>query len=125
MNLLGDGVHNFVDGLLIAGTWMVSPAAGMATTVAVALHEIPQEFGDFGVLLHAGMPVKKALLFNAGSASLAILGAVVILATGGALGIGPYLAPVAAGGFIYVACADLVPELHKRARGLQLVATVG
>ena len=118
MNLLGDGLHNLVDGILIAGTWMVSPEAGMATTVAVALHEIPQEFGDFGVLLHAGLPVKKALLLNAASASVSILGALVILAIGSDLGIEPYLGPIAAGGFLYVACADLVPELHKRARGL-------
>ncbi len=124
MNLLGDGLHNFVDGILIAGTWMVSPEAGLATTVAVALHEIPQEFGDFGVLLHAGLPVKKALLLNAASASLAILGAALILVAGSELGIEPYLGPIAAGGFIYVACADLVPELHKRARGRQLPATL-
>ena len=124
MNLLGDGLHNLVDGILIAGTWMVGPEVGMATTVAVALHEIPQEFGDFGVLLHAGLPVKKALLLNAASASIAILGAAFILTVGSGLGIEPYLGPIAAGGFIYVACADLVPELHKRARGFQLFATI-
>lgn len=123
MNLLGDGIHNFVDGLLIAGTWMVSPEAGLATTVAVALHEVPQEFGDFGVLLAAGLSPRRALLLNAGSAAVAVLGAVVILAVGGALAVEPYLLPVAAGGFVYVACADLVPEIHRRARGWNLVGT--
>ncbi|MFV1958283.1 MAG: ZIP family metal transporter [Planctomycetota bacterium] len=124
MNLLGDGLHNFVDGLLIAGTWMASPAAGLVTTVAIALHEIPQEFGDFGVLLSAGLPVRRALLLNALSAATAIVGALVILLAGGRLGIEPYLLPVAAGGFIYVACADLVPEIHRRARGWNLVTSV-
>lgn len=124
MNLLGDGLHNFVDGILIGGTWMVSPAAGMATTVAVALHEIPQEFGDFGVLLHAGLSVRRALWLNAASASVAVLGALLILVTGSDLGVEPYLGPVAAGGFLYVACADLVPELHKHVRGRRLLATL-
>jgi len=124
MNLLGDGLHNLVDGILIAGTWMVSPAAGMATTVAVALHEIPQEFGDFGVLLHAGLPVRRALWLNAASASVSILGALLILVMGSDLGIEPYLGPVAAGGFLYVACADLVPELHKQARSRRLFSTI-
>lgn len=123
MNLLGDGLHNFVDGLLIGGMWMVSPSAGLATTIAVALHEIPQEFGDFGVLLAAGLPVKKALWLNAASAATAVLGALLILTVGSAMGIEPYLMPIAAGGFIYVACADLVPEIHRRARGKALIGT--
>ncbi len=123
MNLLGDGMHNFVDGLLIGGMWMVSPAAGLSTTIAVALHELPQEFGDFGVLLAAGLPVKKALWLNAASAATAILGAGLILTIGSDMGIEPYLMPIAAGGFIYVACADLVPEIHRRARGKALIGT--
>jgi zinc and cadmium transporter len=121
MNLLGDGLHNFIDGILIAGTWMVSPEAGLATTVAVALHELPQEFGDFGVLLHAGVPVRRALLLNGVSAATAVLGALVALASGSAFDLQAVLLPVAAGGFLYVACADLVPELHRRARGSGLL----
>jgi zinc and cadmium transporter len=115
MNLIGDGVHNCIDGALIAGTWMLSPSAGLVTTIAVSLHEVPQEFGDFGVLLHGGLPVGKALLLNFASAMLAFVGAVGVLLTGGALHLEPALVPLAAGGFLYVACADLVPELHKRA----------
>jgi zinc and cadmium transporter len=100
---------------------MLSREAGLATTVAVALHEIPQEFGDFGVLLHAGLPVKKALLLNGLSAATAFLGALAVLLTGNAVALEPVLVPVAAGGFLYVACADLVPELHRRARGVGLL----
>ena len=121
MNLVGDGVHNFIDGALIAGTWMLSPQAGVVTTVAVALHEIPQEFGDFGVLLHGGMPARKALLLNAASAATAFAGALVVLIAGPALHLDQVLVPFAAGGFIYIACADLVPELHRQARGRQVV----
>jgi zinc and cadmium transporter len=122
MNLLGDVLHNVVDGMLIAAAWLVDPQAGIATTIAVALHEIPQEFGDFGVLLHAGMSPRKAILFNLLCGLTAILGALVVLFTHGQIGIAPYLVPVAAGGFIYVACADLVPAVRDRARRWELVS---
>jgi zinc and cadmium transporter len=125
MNLLGDMVHNLVDGMLIAGTWLVSPEAGLATTVAVAFHEIPQEFGDFGVLLHSGMAPRRALLLNFLSACAAFVGAGLVLATHGALHLDRALVPVAAGGFLYVACADLVPELKRRARGRQRLVLGG
>jgi zinc and cadmium transporter len=121
MNLLGDMLHNFVDGMLIAGTWLVSPEAGLATTVAVALHEIPQEVGDFGVLLHAGMTPRRALGLNFLSGCAAVVGAVIVLLLDGDAGLGELLTPIAAGGFLYVACADLVPELRARARGRALL----
>ncbi len=124
MNLIGDGLHNLIDGMLIAGAWLVSPEAGLATTIAVALHEIPQEFGDFGVLLHAGFSAKKAILLNLLSGLAAVLGAVFVLATAGDHGLAQFLVPVAAGGFLYIACADLVPEMRKRARGTELISTV-
>jgi zinc and cadmium transporter len=124
MNLIGDGIHNFVDGALIAGTWMASPGAGLVTTIAVALHELPQEFGDFGVLLHGGMSPRRALLWNAASAGTAVLGAVLVLLVGGAIGLEQVLVPVAAGGFLYLACADLVPELHRQARERGLLPVV-
>jgi zinc and cadmium transporter len=123
MNLLGDLLHNAVDGMLIAGAWLVSPEAGLATTFAVALHEVPQEFGDFGVLVHAGLPPRRALLLNLLSAAAALLGAVLVLLVEGAAGLEGVLAPIAAGGFLYVACADLVPELRKRADRGHLVRT--
>ncbi len=121
MNLIGDGLHNFIDGMLIASAWMVGgPQAGIATTIAVALHEGPQEFGDFAVLLHAGFTVKKAVVLNLLTALSAVLGALVVLAVGDQ-GLADVMVPIAAGGFIYIACADLVPEIRKRAKGWALV----
>ncbi|MBU4246593.1 MAG: ZIP family metal transporter [Nanoarchaeota archaeon] len=114
MNLIGDGVHNFIDGLVIGASYLASIPVGIATTLAVILHEIPQEIGDFGVLLHAGYSKKKALFFNFMSALASILGVAVVLAFGtkGA-DLSIYLVPFAAGGFIYIAGFDLIPELHK------------
>ena len=74
INVLGDAIHNFLDGVLIAASYLVSPALGLATTVAVLFHEIPQELGDFGILVHSGLSVRRAVLFNLVSASVAILG---------------------------------------------------
>jgi len=129
MNLIGDGVHNLLDGMLIAASYMVSGAIGVATTIAVILHEIPQEIGDFGILVHGGLSREKALLFNFFSASLAILGCVVTLLVGSRLeNLSLYMLPVTAGGFIYMAGSDLMPELHKeldaRKSLLQLVLII-
>ncbi|PJE59674.1 MAG: ZIP family metal transporter [Candidatus Portnoybacteria bacterium CG10_big_fil_rev_8_21_14_0_10_44_7] len=113
-NLFGDGLHNFIDGMLIAGSFLVSIPLGVATSLAVALHEIPQEIGDFGILLHAGFSRRKALLFNFLSALLAALGAGLVLWLG--LLSAPFInfiLGLTAGGFIYIACADLIPEIHK------------
>lgn len=114
MNLAGDGVHNFIDGLVIAASYLVSIPVGIATTIAVVLHEVPQEIADFGVLLYGGLSVKKALLFNFLSATLAILGAIIGLWIGtGSENFVSWILPFTAGGFIYIAGADLIPELHK------------
>jgi zinc and cadmium transporter len=114
MILVSDGLHNFIDGLIIAASYLVSVEVGVATTVAVILHEIPQEIGDFGVLLHAGYSKAKALFFNFVSALFALLGAAVALFLGSASeAFALWLAPIAAGGFIYIALTDLIPELHK------------
>ncbi len=129
MNMVGDGVHNFIDGLVIGASYVASIPVGIATTLAVILHEIPQEIGDFGVLLHAGYSKKKALFFNFLSALTAVLGVAVVLAFGtkGA-DLSSYLVPFAAGGFIYIAGSDLIPELHKetdpKKSAVQLVAFV-
>ena len=113
-NLVGDGLHNFIDGLIIGASYIVSVPVGIATTIAVVLHEIPQEIGDFGVLIHAGFSKGKALALNFLSAVAAILGAVVALWLSGAVeGLEMVLIPLAAGGFIYIAGSDLIPELHK------------
>jgi len=114
MNLFGDAVHNFIDGLIIGAAYLVSIPVGIATTFAVILHEIPQEIGDFGVLLHGGFSKKKALLLNFGIGLVAILGAVLALILGEtAENFHVFLVPFAAGSFIYIAAADLIPELHK------------
>jgi zinc and cadmium transporter len=122
INLIGDAVHNFIDGALIAASYLVSPGLGFSTTIAVVLHEIPQELGDFGVLIHSGLSVRNALALNLASASVAILGAVSTLLLGAAAGpiVSEILVPATAGGFVYIAAADLVPELqHDRTlRGL-------
>lgn len=114
MNLIGDGVHNFVDGVIIASSFLVSIPVGLATTIAVALHEIPQEIGDFGVLLHGGFKRGKALLFNFLSGVMAVVGAIVaLLFAAVSENVVLFLVPLAAGHFIYIAVADLIPELHK------------
>jgi len=111
--LISDGFHNFIDGIIIGASYLVSPEVGIATTVAVILHEIPQEIGDFGVLLHAGYSRAKALWFNFLSALFAVAGAVFAFAIGaGAEELMVWMVPIAAGGFVYIALSDLIPELH-------------
>jgi len=114
MNLLSDGLHNLIDGILIGSSYLVSIPLGIATTLAVAMHELPQEIGDFGVLLHAGYTPRRALLFNFLSASVAILGAVAALMIGSSSQqFIQMILPLTAGSFIYIALADLVPEMQK------------
>ncbi len=113
-NLFGDSLHNFIDGLIIGASYLVSIPVGVATTIAVVLHEIPQEIGDFGVLLHGGFTKAKALFFNFLTALTAFVGAVAALAIGSSVeNTTAILVPFAAGGFIYVAGTDLIPEMHK------------
>ena len=120
MNLFGDAIHNFIDGLIIGGSYIVSLPLGIATTVAVVFHEIPQEIGDFGVLIYGGFKKSKALVFNFLSAVTAILGAIVSLGLGFYIeGFTVFLVPFAAGGFIYIAGSDLIPELQKEAKPLK------
>jgi len=114
MNLIGDGLHNFLDGLIIGATYLVSIPLGITTTILIAFHEIPQEISDFGVLLHGGFSVSKALLFNFVSALMAILGAVIALSLSGYIeNIEFLITSIAIGGFLYIAGSDLIPELHK------------
>lgn len=112
--LVGDGIHNFVDGAVIAASYAVSLPLGVATTIAVFLHEIPQEVADFALLLHAGYARARALLWNFVSALTAVLGALAFMAAGAVLeGLEPLASAFTAGAFIYIAAADLVPELHE------------
>ncbi len=114
INLIGDGLHNFIDGIIIAASYIVSIPAGIATTIAVALHEIPQEIGDFGILIHGGFSQAKALLVNLATALTAVLGALLTLMASNAIkNIESFVLPIAVGGFIYIAGSDLIPELHK------------
>jgi len=116
MNLVGDAVHNFIDGVVIVATFMTDVNLGIVTTITIILHEIPQEIGDFGVLIYAGVGKFRALFYNFISALTAILGVVVgyFLSEGGVVpGFPEALLPFAAGGFIYIAASDLIPELHK------------
>src|SRR3989344_3396861 len=114
MNLVGDLVHNFIDGTIIAASYMVNIPVGIATTIAVILHEIPQEISDFGVLLHGGFTKARALFYNFLTALTAVLGAIAALLIGSRIeGITISLAAFAAGAFIYIAGSDLIPELHK------------
>ncbi len=117
MNLIGDGLHNFMDGLIIAAAYLVSIPLGMAATLAILFHEIPQEIADFGVLLHSGFSKAKAILFNLLSASLALVGVIIGLTLGQSIeNFTVYILPVAAAGFLYIATADLIPELHKETK---------
>lgn len=116
MNLVGDGVHNFIDGIIIAGGFLISVPVGIATSIAIISHEIPQEMGDFAVLLYSGFKTTKALLFNFFSALLAVVGAIVgYMVAGMSEMFMQFIIPFAAGGFIYIAASDLIPELHKEA----------
>ncbi|MDD5071921.1 MAG: ZIP family metal transporter [Patescibacteria group bacterium] len=120
MNLVGDGLHNFIDGLVIAGSFLINPTLGLATSLAVIAHEIPQEIGDFGVLIHAGYSRARALFFNFFSALLAVLGALITLIIGPQVeNFSAFIIPFTAGGFIYIATADLIPELKKDSRPWQ------
>ncbi len=113
-NLLGDGLHNFIDGLIIFTAFSVNNVLGLATTISIILHEIPQEIGDFGVLIYSGFSKKKALFFNFISAVLAILGVLAgFLLSEKINHLINFLIPFAAGGFIYIAASDLIPEIHR------------
>lgn len=112
--LFTDGFHNLIDGAIIGASFLVSIPLGIATTIAVVLHEIPQEIGDFAVLVHAGYSKKKALWLNFISALVSILGLFIVFIFGNIIdSIALWFIPIAAGGFIYIAIADLIPELHK------------
>ncbi len=130
MNLFGDSIHNLIDGLIIGGSYLVSIPLGVATTIAIIFHEIPQELGDFSVLIYGGVPKKRALMFNFLTALTSVLGAVIALALGSITDtFTPLLVPFAAGNFIYIAGSDLIPELRKdtpelKKSALQLVSLV-
>jgi zinc and cadmium transporter len=112
--LAGDAMHNFIDGLILAGAFIANPAVGVATAIAILLHEVPQEIADFGVLLKSGFTQKKALLYNFLISLTAFLGAGVALAMSSTAQMTPYLIAFTIGGFLYLAGTDLLPQLHIR-----------
>ena len=115
MVLFGDSLHNFIDGLIIFASYAISFPVGLATTIAVFLHEIPQEIGDFAILLHGGFSKKKALFLNFVSSLTAVLGVFVAFLFS-SFNLVNFLLGIAAGGFIYIALTDLIPEMHKETR---------
>jgi len=127
MNLIGDALHNSIDGMIIAASFIAGPTLGIATTLAVVFHEIPQEIGDYGVLVHGGFKRMQALFLNFAAQLTAFIGAVLILFLNLEVKeLTTYLLPFTAGGFIYIAGSDLIPEIQKevalRRSLIQLVA---
>ncbi len=120
LNLIGDGIHNFIDGLIIAASFMASstPSLGFIVTLAVAAHEIPQEIGDFSILIYGGFSRVKALIYNFLTALTAMAGGLLTYFGSTYLPQTPYLLAFAAGGFIYIASTDLIPELHRERKAL-------
>ncbi len=117
LNLIGDAVHNFADGVIIAAAFLSSPHLGLVATVAIAMHELPQELGDFAVLLHSGFSPRRAIWLNFLTACTAIAGGLAgYLFLQATQGLVPYVLGLATGGLIYIAVADLMPELQKERR---------
>lgn len=122
LSLYTDGLHNFTDGILIGAAWLFTPELGLATTIAIVLHEIPQEISDFGILLRAGFSRKRALMYNFIAACTAILGTLLTLMLGEHIQhLSVYILPIAAGGFIYLAAVSLLPEVLKEASKKNLI----
>lgn len=125
LTLLGDGIHNFADGAVIAASYLVSVPLGITTTIAIIAHEIPHELSDFLILLHGGLSNKRALFFNFISATTAILGTVMVLVLSAQFAdLERYLVPFAAGNFLYIAASDLIPELLTKRHGRVSVVQV-
>lgn len=125
MNLLGDGIHNFIDGLLIAASFAAGNTLGFVSVLAIALHEVPQEIGDFGVLLHSGFTRSRALISNIGVSLTSVFGGIIGFYLSHSTTIfASYLIPIAAGGFIYIASADLIPELKEGKTTRKTLATI-
>jgi zinc and cadmium transporter len=115
MVLIGDAIHNAIDGAIIASAFMTSTDLGISITIAIILHEIPQELGDFGILIHGGYTMQQALWLNALTATSSLVGAVIaFFFIGASTMVATHILPVAAGGLLYIALADLIPQLHDQ-----------
>jgi zinc and cadmium transporter len=123
MNLVGEGVHNFIDGVLVGASYMVSIPLGITTSLAIVLHEIPKEFGGYCILIYGGLTSRRALFFNFLSGLMSVAGAIAALAIGSHVqGFSTALLPITAGGFLYIAGSDLIPELQH---DVKVSASVG
>jgi len=123
--LFGDGLHNFVDGVLIAAAFMTDIHLGVVTSIAVATHEIPQEVGDFAILLHSGLSRMKSFVMNILASLSTLLGALLAyMSLSGLENLIPYILAIAASSFIYIAMADLLPGLHKKTQLLETLKQV-
>lgn len=113
LTLIGDAIHNFLDGMVIAISFLNSTALGIVTTIAIIAHEIPQEIGEFAILIYGGFSKLKALTYNFLSALTAVVGALVAYFFSSVQSLSAYVTAFAIGGFIYIASTDLIPEIHK------------
>lgn len=123
--LVGDSLHNFIDGVIIAGSYLIDFNLGLVTTTAVLLHEVPQELGDFAVLVHGGFTRNRAILFNFGTALTSVLGAILGYFLMVSENFVVYILPFAAGNFLYIASSDLIPELHKETELIRSATSFG
>ena len=122
LNLIGEGVHNFLDGTIIAAAYLTSLELGIIATVAIALHEIPQEVGDFAILVHGGLQVRRALFYNFLVALTAVVGALFVVFASSLIGnLTLILLSIAGGGFLYIALSNLIPELHHETSGRKAI----
>ena len=125
LNLLGDAVHNFLDGTIIAASYYISLELGIVSTIAILLHEIPQEIGDFGILIQGGLSTKKALIYNFLVALTAVAGAFAVMVLGPIAGnFEIAMISIAAGGFLYIALANLIPELQHETKPRNIILQV-
>lgn len=113
--MFGDTLHNFIDGVVIAGAFLASPVLGVTTTLAIALHEVPQEVADFSILLSDGIKPRRAILLNFLSGFVALFGGIAgYIFLEAVQGLVPYFTAFASGMFIYIACSDIIPRTHER-----------
>lgn len=126
LSLFADGLHNFIDGMIIAAGFMAGPVVGVPVAISIALHEIPQEISDFGVLLYSGFSKGRALWYNFISALFSVVGALVVLMIAAVTAtVMPIALALAAGGFLYIGASDLIPEIHKERRLGQAIGSFG
>lgn len=124
--IVGDTVHNFIDGIVMGATFIANIPLGIATSLAVFAHEVPQEIGDFGLMLHKGLKRKKIILVNLISAAVAFLGAGIVYVLGDILGnYVPIFLALTSGFFIYIASSDLIPEIHyEKRKGFAFIESI-